>query len=97
MGKGSIKVMVVDDHTVVRDGVTSMLNRQEDFAVVGEATSGKEAVEMVQAFPYDLVFMDWQMPVMDGHEATVQIRLQEKPGTHLSIVAMTAHARAEDR
>ena len=90
-----VRVLVVEDNAVNQKVATRMLEKLG--CRVDIAANGKEAVEMVHAFPYDLVFMDWQMPVMDGHEATVQIRLQEKSGTRLPIVAMTAHARPEDR
>ncbi|MCH7979501.1 MAG: response regulator [Acidobacteria bacterium] len=94
-GISAARVLVVEDNAVNQKVATRMLEKLG--CRVDIAANGKEAVEMVQAFPYDLVFMDWQMPVMDGIEATVHIRLQEKGGTHLPIVAMTAHARAEDR
>ncbi len=94
-GISGARVLVVEDNAVNQKVATRMLEKLG--CRVDIAANGKEAVEMVHAFPYDLVFMDWQMPVMDGHEATVQIRLQEKGGTRLPIVAMTAHARPEDR
>jgi CheY-like chemotaxis protein len=62
------------------------------------ANNGREAVEAVQAAPFDIVLMDVQMPEMDGLQATKAIRLLEQPtGRHLPIVAMTAHAMADDR
>jgi CheY-like chemotaxis protein len=61
------------------------------------ATDGKKAVDMVAANRYDLVFMDCQMPVMDGYQATEQIRRAEPPDRHVVIVAMTANAMQSDR
>jgi two-component system, sensor histidine kinase and response regulator len=61
------------------------------------ATDGKKAVDMVAANRYDLVFMDCQMPVMDGYQATEQIRRTEPSGRHVVIVAMTANAMQSDR
>jgi len=65
--------------------------------VVEFATDGKKAVDMVAANCYALVFMDCQMPVMDGYQATEQIRRTEPPGRHTIIVAMTANAMQTDR
>jgi CheY-like chemotaxis protein/HPt (histidine-containing phosphotransfer) domain-containing protein len=61
------------------------------------AATGKNALEMVRRFPYDLVFMDCMMPVMSGFEATVEIRRLEGEGPHTPIVAMTALAMEGDR
>jgi len=69
-----IRVLVVDDHAILRDGIRSLLERQEDIRVVGEATNGREAVERVQDLLPDLVLMDVAMPEMNGLEATRQIK-----------------------
>ena len=69
-----IRVLVVDDHAILRDGICSLLERQEDIRVVGEATNGREAVERVQDLLPDLVLMDVAMPEMNGLEATRQIK-----------------------
>jgi CheY-like chemotaxis protein len=61
------------------------------------AANGAAALEAVRRLPYDLVFMDCQMPEMDGYEATRRIRASEVPGKHVRIVAMTANAMPEDR
>jgi len=68
-----IKVLIVDDHSLVRDGIRAVLVLQKDIEVVGEAANGKDAIEKVGQLLPDVVVMDIVMPVMDGLEATKQI------------------------
>ena len=68
-----IKVLIVDDHTVVRDGLTAVLGRADDFTVVGEAQNGLEAVERALELRPDVVLMDLRMPEMDGVAAMRRI------------------------
>jgi len=70
----TIRVMIVDDHTVVRDGVATMLGRQPDISVVGEASNGREAVDIAKSLSPDVILMDLRMPEMDGVEAMRHIR-----------------------
>ncbi|MEE8047158.1 MAG: response regulator transcription factor, partial [Dehalococcoidia bacterium] len=67
------RILIVDDHTMVRDGLSSMLQRQSDFEVVGEASNGREGVEQAEQLNPDLILMDLRMPEMDGVEAMRQI------------------------
>lgn len=69
-----IRVLVVDDHPVLRDGVAAILENQADMVMVGEARDGREAVEQFRALRPDVVLMDLQMPGMNGVEAIAQIR-----------------------
>jgi DNA-binding NarL/FixJ family response regulator len=69
----TIKVVVVDDQEIVRAGFAALLGTQEDFAVVGTAADGEEAVRVCRAERPDVVLMDVRMPVLDGIEATRQV------------------------
>ena len=84
----SIKVLLVDDHTLVRDGVRALLALATDIEVVGEAANGKEALEKVRKLTPDVVLMDLAMPIMGGLEATRRIR-KEFPGT--KVLAVTQY------
>lgn len=70
---GRIRVMVVDDHSMVREGLKVFLSTSDDIEVVGEAVNGAEAVDLCARLEPDVVLMDVLMPVMDGAAATAQI------------------------
>ncbi len=72
-----IKVLIVDDHTVVRDGLATMLGRQRDMAVVGEASNGLEAVERARELHPEVILMDLRMPELDGVEAMRRIAAED--------------------
>lgn len=72
--KPAIRLLVADDHLVVRMGLRSMIDSQPDMIVVGEAATGKEAVEQCKVHRPDIVLMDLRMPEMGGVDATVAIR-----------------------
>jgi two-component system response regulator NreC len=84
-----IKVMLVDDHAIVRQGVRAVLTATGGFDVVGEAEDGREALGMARELAPDVVVMDLVMPVLNGIEATRQIK-KAIPGT--SVVVLTMHA-----
>ena len=71
---GTIRLLVADDHPVVRDGLTAILGTQPDFAVVGEAATGLEAVQKSEALQPDVILLDLEMPEMDGVEALRRLR-----------------------
>src|SRR3989304_616614 len=83
-----IRVLIVDDHTLVRDGVRSLLGLSTDIEVIGEATNGREALAKIKRLAPDVVLMDLAMPVMNGLEATRRIRRQF-PGT--KVLALTQY------
>jgi NarL family two-component system response regulator LiaR len=84
-----IKVLLVDDHAIVRQGLRTFLELQDDIEVVGEAKNGAEAVELAGQREPDVVLMDLVMPEMDGIEATRRI-CAIRPGT--KVIALTSFA-----
>jgi signal transduction histidine kinase/ActR/RegA family two-component response regulator len=89
------RILVVEDHKVNQKMIEKMLERLGSSVEV--ADNGEDAVRMVERGNYDLVFMDCQMPRMDGYEATARIRNLKGPSRLTPIIAMTAHAMAGDR
>jgi DNA-binding NarL/FixJ family response regulator len=69
-----IRVLLADDHTILREGVRALLTQTSDIEVVGEASSGEEAIERCAALRPDVIVMDVSMPGLGGFEATLQIR-----------------------
>ena len=80
-----IRVLVVDDHTIVRDGICSLLGLTPDIEVVGEAADGREALEVLRKLMPDVVLMDIAMPIMGGLEATRRIH-KEFPRTRVLVL-----------
>jgi DNA-binding NarL/FixJ family response regulator len=73
-----IRILLVDDHTILREGVRSLLEKQTDFEVVAEAENGRKALELVRQFKPDVVLMDIAMPLLNGIHATEQIRRERR-------------------
>jgi DNA-binding NarL/FixJ family response regulator len=80
-----IRVLVADDHPIVRSGIVALLQTAVDVEVVGEASTGLEAVELARSVAPDVVLMDLRMPGIDGDEATARI-LAEQPGVRVLIL-----------
>ncbi len=80
-----IRLLIVDDHPVVRAGLRMMLANEQDFEIVGEATTGEDAIQLVAQLAPDVVLMDLRMPGMDGVEATATLR-KRQPRTQVLII-----------
>ena len=83
-----IKVLIADDHRVVREGLMAILKTKENIEVVGEAQDGQDAIQKVRTLEPDVILMDVSMPRMGGVEATRQIK-REFP--HIGIIALTMY------
>ena len=80
-----IRLIIADDHPVVRDGLCGMLESQPDFEVVGEAADGEATLRLANELLPDLILMDLRMPVMDGVNATRQIKSRQ-PGVQILVL-----------
>src|SRR4051812_168064 len=86
-----LRVLLAEDHAIVREGLKALLDAQPDMEVVGEAADGRQALASAKALEPDVVVMDISMPALNGARATEAIR-RECPGTR--VLALTMH---EDR
>ena len=89
----SIRLLIVDDHPVVRAGMVAMLSEEADFEIVGEAGNGAECLAVAAREHPDLILMDLRMPVLDGAEATA--RLRAEPGAPEVLVLTTYDTDAD--
>ena len=80
-----VRILIADDHMVVRMGIASVLSFEDGFEVVGEADNGADAVKMAVETKPDVVLMDLQMPVLDGADATIRLH-EELPGAKVIIL-----------
>ena len=92
-GTHTIKIVLIDDHTLFRSGIKALLARQEDCEVIGEAADGLSGVKLVEQSQPDVVVLDMDMPVMNGREALAQI-LSTRP--QQVVVMLTVSEDSED-
>ncbi|WP_341229250.1 response regulator transcription factor, partial [Nocardioides salarius] len=92
MNAGPIRVVLVDDHAVIRAGLAQLLASTDDISVVGQAGEGLQAVDVVREVRPDVVLMDLQMPGVDGVAATRRVRA-EVPG--VDVLVLTSFSDSE--
>jgi PAS domain S-box-containing protein len=91
-GERVLRVLLVDDHQVVREGMAALLGEQQDMEIVGQAGDGREAVDLASLLEPDVIIMDATMPGMAGDEATRQIKLHQ-PKTRIVALSMFEEAQ----
>ena len=87
-GEIPVRLLIADDHALVRQALRGMLEREPDIEIVGEAVNGREAVNLCRALDPNLVLMDLRMPEMDGLEATRAIKQEH---TEVDVLMVTMH------
>jgi two-component system, NarL family, response regulator NreC len=85
----TVRIILADDHTIMRDGLRLVLARQPDFSVVGEASNGREALEVVERLCPDVVIMDIAMPLLSGIEAASRITAQHP---RIAVLILSMHS-----
>jgi DNA-binding NarL/FixJ family response regulator len=87
-----ITILLADDHPLIRHSLRNIIEKQLDFKILGEAANGREAIDLAEKLSPDIIIMDITMPVMDGLEATREIKAK-KPG--IGILVLTVHTEDE--
>jgi DNA-binding NarL/FixJ family response regulator len=91
-----MRVLIADDHEMVRRGIRALIEQHESWQVCGEATNGQEAVDLTVSLQPELIVLDLSMPVMNGIQVAKKIR-EVAPGTKIIVLSMhdSPHARRE--
>ena len=87
-----IKIILADDHRIVREGIRSLLEKSDNLEVIAEAENGREAVQMAKELSPDVILMDIAMPLLNGLEATLQIK---RDCPDVKVLALTIHEDEE--
>ncbi|OEU47525.1 MAG: DNA-binding response regulator [Desulfobacterales bacterium S3730MH5] len=90
--KKPYRIVIAEDHTILREGLRSLLSSNPDFEIVGEAEDGRDAIRCVEKLKPDLVLMDLSMPKMDGLDAITEIK---KQSTNTRVLVLTVHKAEE--
>lgn len=88
MAMTKVRVLIADDHAIMRVGIRNILSRSKDIEVVGEASNGVEALQMADQLTPDVLILDMEMPVMDGVEAARRLRKMNSP---VNILVLSAY------
>ncbi len=89
MTEGKIKILIADDHDLIRQGLKSILNFEEDFIVAGEASNGEEAILLITQYKPDILLMDINMPLMSGIEVLKKIKTS---GLDVKVLLLTVES-----
>lgn len=87
-----VKIIIAEDHTILRDGLRALLSTQKEFEVIGEAGDGREAIRVVDKLEPDLVLIDLSMPKLNGMEAIHEIK---RRNPQIKVIALTVHKNEE--
>ena len=87
----SIQIFLVDDHSIVREGLKSIINKEPDMEVIGEAGNGNEALDKINDYDVDIIIMDVEMPVLDGIDTTKRMVMESRK----KILALSAHSEIQ--
>lgn len=93
VGKACIRILLVDDHSLFRSGIRSLLQRHPEFEIIGEAGDGMEGIKQAARLQPDVVLLDLHMPGLSGRE-TAQLIAQESPKAH--VLMLTVSEEADD-